>query len=125
MLTLSMNDFRSFCFFCGIIGHSENFCDSSVDRTNLPYGPELRASNRRIVSLDVSKYLGCKGQTSNTTLVSAKNMTMDLADGGSLDSSLVAVRKPGSEDSLTGVKDSLDGMVLLLLTRRGKCMTQG
>lgn len=41
----------TFCFFCGIIGHSERFCEKYFDcqerLAELPFGAWLRASSRR------------------------------------------------------------------------------
>lgn len=52
----------SFCFYCGIIGHSEQACEMEYDDLNasskpLPYGPGLRASSRRNTVVDGSRWI--------------------------------------------------------------------
>lgn len=49
----------TFCFFCGIIGHSEQVCEKLYDdpnatTTTLPYSPQLRASLRKTNVVDNS-----------------------------------------------------------------------
>lgn len=51
----------TFCFTCGLLGHGERFCpklfeglDSEAEK---PYGPWLRASNRRVQSITGQRWL--------------------------------------------------------------------
>lgn len=106
----------TFCFFCGIIGHSENFCekfyDHPVEKSQLPFGPEMRATNKKFASMDASKYIRQPGSSSGNRGAVQMN---------TIQSSLLA--KVGKEEeskraSNQGVKDTLQG-------KEGFCGNQG
>lgn len=51
----------TFCFFCGILGHSDKFCsklfDTPTEEISKPYGPWMRAPLRRQTKMIGSKWL--------------------------------------------------------------------
>lgn len=55
----------TFCFICGIIGHSDKFCDrlfdTPVEEIEKPYGAWMRADPRRRSLLTGSKWLRQSG----------------------------------------------------------------
>lgn len=52
---------HTFCFYCGILGHSDQVCeklyDSSLPRSEFRYDISLRANPRRASGVDSSKWI--------------------------------------------------------------------
>lgn len=62
----------SFCFYCGLIGHSVQFCektydDPTADSNPIPYDPGLRASNRKNTIVDGSRWIRQSGGRSESS----------------------------------------------------------
>uniref|UniRef100_A0A803P703 Uncharacterized protein n=1 Tax=Cannabis sativa TaxID=3483 RepID=A0A803P703_CANSA len=51
----------TFCFICGIMGHSERFCSTSYDTITKPYSNEMRAPSKRQSFLTALPWL-CTGK---------------------------------------------------------------
>ena len=87
------------CFFCGIIGHQEKFCEKSFDRPqkviDFPYGVWLRTRLGRQYQTSSSRwlrYISTATVQESTTAVSADRMVIDAVIPGS---------QPGPKTGLT------------------------
>ncbi|XVF41365.1 hypothetical protein PTKIN_Ptkin01aG0274600 [Pterospermum kingtungense] len=98
-----------FCFHCGIIGHSDQFCellyDNPIDRVNFAFGPWLRANGKRSVGVSGYKWLrmAATGQGSGGLTGGHENMIVNQAtmlnkEGGKV-----------NDDNSRGMKKSRQG----------------
>ena len=88
----------TFCFFCGIIGHNERFCEKLFDckekPVEMPYGAWLRAPNRRGVNQVGERWLR---QEAPATVEADTSMTVDRMHIERVDPCLQAKGKEISE----------------------------
>lgn len=59
----------TFCFFCGIIEHSEQFCDLLYDdpdaeKKAMSFDLKLRANNKKGAAVDDSRWIGRRASCS-------------------------------------------------------------
>lgn len=73
----------TFCFYCGLIGHSELKCEKLFDtfrnRSEFEYGPDLHANFRRTINSDGACYLR-QGMPSSTSTTATANTNMEIED---------------------------------------------
>ncbi|XP_031091031.1 uncharacterized protein LOC115996027 [Ipomoea triloba] len=123
-LELRYKRFPSFCFECGIIGHSEKFCpvasDKPVDGGDKPFGSWLRAGGRRGGAPSVNRWL-----VLDDPIVGGSQAVTDgnhevLMHGGQLPEVSVEGNKVVSEGGEVGVLNDLndDGGVVFVDQKR-------
>lgn len=78
----------AFCFYCGIVGHSEQVCEKLYDdpyseKRPLPYGPNLRVSGKKILAMDGSRWIRDDGRGQGSAAKTSDD-TMHVDAHGSL-----------------------------------------
>lgn len=105
-VTFKYERLTTFYFFCGMIGHTDKFCsaalDSSLQTDQYPYGPFLRASNRRVGDNDASPWLvkvDPISPTEDTLPVVTPAVSLQRVEVSSCDVLVEPKRKRGDEES--------------------------
>lgn len=94
-LPSSMNACPPFAFFCGIIGHTDKFCEAALNSSLLPeqypFGPQLRENSRRQNQPLYSPWL-------------IKNATRDLNPQGAAGSTQESMQTSGAIEEETMIE---------------------
>lgn len=89
----------TFCFICGLVGHSDKFCeklfDASMEAVEKPYGTWMRADHRRRSHTMGSKWLKPGGATAATGATAKESDSVDTINHATMqiDSGILGTEK--------------------------------